>query len=195
MNTTTTVPTTIQLSRGRLTGLMLTAAGLAAVITWALLVFAVNRGSDTPERNVATSAYVDAVIASTPEQLAAAFGNPPVDALSYLDPIHRTYVQGILRSTPEELAAAFGSGVGTLSPYVEGIMDSTLEEIAGAFGNVQDTRSQYVQAIMNSTSGALVAAFGTPPVDALSFLNPIHRTYVQGILRSTPEELAAAFGH
>ena len=54
MNATTTVPTTIQLSRKRLTGLMLAAAGLAAVVTWALLVFAVGGESAAPSRATTT---------------------------------------------------------------------------------------------------------------------------------------------
>ena len=46
------------------------------------------------------AAYVQGIMDSTPDELAAAFGNR-LDTRS-------AYVQGIMQSTPEELAAAFG---------------------------------------------------------------------------------------
>jgi hypothetical protein len=165
MNATTTVPTTIQLSRGRLTGLMLAAAGLAAGITCAVLIFAVGNESAAPSR--ATSAdvlaslerhqrqFVEGIMALTPAELAAAYGAGRGDVLSTLSPTERRFVEGISSMSPEQIAAGYGNGT-----YLQGILSSTPEELAAAFGNRFDARSAYVQGIMESTPEELAAAFG-----------------------------------
>ena len=45
MNVSTTVPTTVQIRRGHLIGLIVAAAALAAVITWLLVGFAFDSGA------------------------------------------------------------------------------------------------------------------------------------------------------
>ena len=45
MNVSTTIPPTVQIGRGRLLSLMGAVAVLAAAVTWALLVFAVDTGT------------------------------------------------------------------------------------------------------------------------------------------------------
>jgi hypothetical protein len=135
MSATTTVPTTIQLSRGRLTGLMLTAAALAALITWALLVFAVGSESAAPSRAASADVlaslgpqerqFVEGIMALTPAQLAAAYGAGRGDVLSTLSPQERSFVEGISSMSPEQIAAGYGNVLTTLDPqmlrFVEGI--------------------------------------------------------------------------
>jgi hypothetical protein len=145
MNATTTLPATVQLRRSHLVGLVAASAALAAGITCALLIFAVHDGNQGT-RGAAESSYVQAIAASDPEQLAAAYGTPEVSALSTLDPARIAYVQGIMRSTPTELVAAFGnvgvpldydfysSPTASDNEYVQGIVSSTPEELAAAFG-------------------------------------------------------------
>jgi hypothetical protein len=73
MNASTTIPSSIQLRPARLAGLMLAAAALAAVITWAVLVFAVNASSDGAPQGVSNS------------------------TLSYLTPAERAYVDAVAK--------------------------------------------------------------------------------------------------
>jgi hypothetical protein len=58
MSISTPVPTTIQLRRGRLVGLMAVVAALAAAVTSALLVLAVDNRSEQADPSRATSADV-----------------------------------------------------------------------------------------------------------------------------------------
>jgi hypothetical protein len=145
MNATTTLPATVQLRRSYLIALVAASAVLAAGITCALLIFAVHDGSQGAPSAV-ESAYVQAVAASDPEQLAAAYGTPEVNALSRLDPARIAYAQGIVRAAPTTLVAAFGNvGVpldydfysspsSSRNEYVQGVVSSTPEELAAAFG-------------------------------------------------------------
>lgn len=64
MSSTTTVPSTIQLRPSRLVGLLAAAIALAAAVTWAVTVLAVD--SSTDDVQSAPSAAV------TPQQIAAA---------------------------------------------------------------------------------------------------------------------------
>lgn len=118
MTASTTIPTTVQLRRSRLVGLMAVSAALAACITWALLVFAVNTGTEgsAPTSAAVVSSlspearqYVEGIMALTPAQLVAAYGTPRVDVLSSLGPQEREYVEGIMALTPAQLAAAYGN--------------------------------------------------------------------------------------
>jgi hypothetical protein len=58
MSISTPVPTTIYLRRGRLVGLMAVVAALAAAVTSALLVLAVDNRSEQADPSRATSADV-----------------------------------------------------------------------------------------------------------------------------------------
>ena len=167
MNATTSVPTTIQLRPTRLAGLMVAAAAVAAVVTWALLVFAVNQGTENAQRDISSSdavlsslttqqrQYVEGVMALSPAELAATYGTGRGDVVSTLSPEVRRFVEGISSMSPEQIAAGYGNVFSTLSQ----------EQIAAAYGNVfptdRDARAQeYVQGIMAATPEELVAAYG-----------------------------------
>jgi hypothetical protein len=117
--TTTTIPATVQLRRSRLVGLMAASAALAALITWALLVFAVSSVSEpaqsADESRTMTAKEYDALrqmYASTHvEGTADRFHISPT-SLSPQDWVNgdsrSRWVQGVLSATPEELAATFG---------------------------------------------------------------------------------------
>lgn len=179
MNISTPIPTTIQLRRSRLVGLMAAVAALAAAITWALLIFAVDRGAEQAAPAATTGAdapslstreYVEGIAAMTPEQLAAAFGNLPFDTVAQSATERQAYAEAIASLTPEQLAAAFGnvpvdvlSSLGpTQREYVEGIMALSPEQLAAGFGNsIQDmARLAYVEAIAALRPEELAAAYG-----------------------------------
>ena len=71
MNASTFIPSIIQLRPTRLAALMVAAAALAAVITWALLVFAVNTSSDGAPQSI------------------------PISTLSSLTPAERAYIDAV----------------------------------------------------------------------------------------------------
>jgi hypothetical protein len=73
MNASTSIPTSIHLRPTRLAGLMAAAAAVAAVITWAVLVFGVNTSSE-----------------GTPQSI-------PTSTLSYLTPAERAYVDAVAK--------------------------------------------------------------------------------------------------
>lgn len=73
MHASTSIPTSIHLRPTRLAGLMVAAAALAAVITWALLVFAVNTSSDGAPQSI------------------------PASTLTYLTPAERAYVDAVAK--------------------------------------------------------------------------------------------------
>ena len=59
MNVSTTIPTTVQIRRGQLIGLLVAAAALAAAITWLLVAFAFDSGAtQAQQRGAATPAAV-----------------------------------------------------------------------------------------------------------------------------------------
>jgi hypothetical protein len=144
MNATTTLPATIQLRRRSLVGLMAASAVLAAAITCVLLIFAVHHAT---QGNDSASPYVKAIAASTPEQLAAAFGTPEVNALSTLDPAKITYVAGVAHMSPAELTAAFGN-------------EGAAPLVFDFYSSPTSSQTEYVQAIVSASPEVLVAAFG-----------------------------------
>jgi hypothetical protein len=62
----TTIPTTVQIGRGHLIGLIVAAAALAAAITWLLVGFAFDSGATQVQQSVSRpGAVTPAVVAST----------------------------------------------------------------------------------------------------------------------------------
>jgi hypothetical protein len=114
MSATTTIPTTVQLSRGRLAGLLIVAAGLAAVITWALLGFVVNTTTDTAQPSVS-----------------------PRDALSSLTAQERQFFENIASMSPEQISLGYGV-LATMTPeqrqFFEEISSMSPEQIAAGYG-------------------------------------------------------------
>jgi len=65
VNVSTTVPTTVQIKRGHLIGLIVAAAALAAVITWLLVGFAFDSGATrAPQSTSLTDAATATAIRS-----------------------------------------------------------------------------------------------------------------------------------
>jgi hypothetical protein len=65
VNVSTTVPTTVQIKRGHLIGLIVAAAALAAVITWLLVGFAFDSGATrAPQSTSLTDAATTTAIRS-----------------------------------------------------------------------------------------------------------------------------------
>jgi hypothetical protein len=121
MNVSTTIPQTVQIRRGRLLGLIVGTAALAAATTGAILTLVGNTGNGQVQTTAAApsavtsslspgeSRYVSGISSLTPLERAAAFGGRRgvLDALQ-LGPKARRYVEGIASLTPVERAAAFG---------------------------------------------------------------------------------------
>ena len=154
-------PTTAVSQHGRIRvfGLTVIAAAVIAAGVWGL-VDAVGGGNNSARPSVISQAsvlaslspqnrkYVEAIMALTPAQIAAAFGTPTAtnaSVLASLSPQNRKYVEAITALTTQQIAAAFGTDwetsgrvLASLSPndrrYVEGIMALTPQELAAAFG-------------------------------------------------------------
>ena len=58
MNVSTTIPTTVQIRRGHLIGLIVAAAALAAAITWLLVAVAFDSGATRTQQDVSQPSAV-----------------------------------------------------------------------------------------------------------------------------------------
>ena len=117
MTSTATVPTTIQLRPSRLVGLLLAAVALAAAVTWAVTVFAVDTRTDDDQDGPA--AAVSQQI--TPHQIAAAY----VDVYKgrEVSPTLRDYAQatvaaGLSESTLDLIDGPVGPAVGGAGAFI-----------------------------------------------------------------------------
>jgi hypothetical protein len=59
MNVSTTLPTTVQIGRGHLIGLIVAVATLAAAITWLLVGFAFDSGATPTQQSVSRPSAVN----------------------------------------------------------------------------------------------------------------------------------------
>ena len=118
MNTSSSAaPTTVELRRGSLYGLLAGVAILAAGVTSLLLVFAANTGSSglhnvrpaAPSHSATGQDYVSGVTSMTRIAQAAAFGGHGgvLDALG-LSARDKRYVKGVTSLTQAQQAAAYG---------------------------------------------------------------------------------------
>jgi hypothetical protein len=130
MTTSTAIPTTIQIRRSRLLGLLAAVAILTAAITWALSAFALDDGSSSTRRTSVltgtpistTSAAQDAarvpsIMALTPARLAAGalgtgyalptahLGPTLASVLASMGPETRRYTKAVTSLTFTQLAA------------------------------------------------------------------------------------------
>jgi hypothetical protein len=66
VNVSTTIPTTVQIRRGQLIGLLVAAAALAAAITWLLVGFAFDSGATQAQQSTSQpGAATPAAVTST----------------------------------------------------------------------------------------------------------------------------------
>jgi hypothetical protein len=66
MNVSTTIPTTVQIGRGHLVGLIIAAAALAAATTWLLVAVAFDSGATRAQQGVSQPrAVTPAAVATT----------------------------------------------------------------------------------------------------------------------------------
>jgi hypothetical protein len=66
VSVSTTVPTTVQITRGQLVGLVVAAAALAAAITWLLVAVAFDSGATPTQQSTSLrGAVTPAAVAST----------------------------------------------------------------------------------------------------------------------------------
>ena len=197
MNISTTAPTTIEIKRSRLLGLIGGVAAVAAAVTWAVSSYAVDDGVKATQPSSA--------------QTSAAVVSSPIPVTGYLEAVtgrEGKWVRAITSMTPRQLVAAYGTDVeaatvlARLSPqergYVESIMALTPGQLRAAFGTglAPSEEARRVQAITSMTPAQLVAAFGTDvrAATVLAGLTPKERGYVESIMALTPAQLRAAFG-
>jgi hypothetical protein len=169
MNLSTTIPTTVQIGRGRLLGLAAGVAAAAAGISWAVSTYAVDAG--TRPAAVASSS----VGASSASETA-------IPALSLEE---RRWVERVTALTPEQLAAAaasagFGTGnvptasVGSgaldlpipVTGYLDAIKAPRAPTRAEVLASLTPVERRHVKAVMALTpeqlaAGAASAGFGT----------------------------------
>jgi len=156
MTVSPSIPTTIEMRRSRLVGVVTAAALVAALTTWALLTFAFDTGTNEGQVSalpttapVSSSSLSMQRFANGISSMAQAQESAAVLFALGLGPQDRQYVQGITSMTPAQLAAAFGGpralrnlreeiALDALSPrerqYVKGITSLTKQEQAAAFG-------------------------------------------------------------
>src|SRR5262245_29675955 len=135
VNASATIPTTIEIRRSRLLGLIGGVAAVAAAVTWAVSAYAVDSGAKTTYSGVAPTS-------------AATVTSSPIPSTGYLDAVtspEKTSVQAITSLTPQQLAAAFGTDF----------------ETAAVLARLTPSERSYVKSIMAMTPAQLRAAFGT----------------------------------
>jgi hypothetical protein len=163
MNMTTTIPTTIQIRRGRFLGLVVAVALLAAAVTLVLDITVGGRSQPshaaTPTREEVLSPlsptarqYVEAISAMSPRERAAIYGTNPVEALAFPTDA-RQYANAVAAMTPQELAATYGN--------VRVIGQRDISSTAAVVAGLGPTERAYVEGIMALTPEQLAAGFGT----------------------------------
>jgi hypothetical protein len=124
MSASTTIPATVQIRRSRLLGLVALVAGLAAVVTWVVLVFAFDNGSSKPASSVKPSgsssrsfSMQHQIMSLTPAQVAAGAlqigyllpthqtGPTVASVLASMSPETRRYTKAIMNLSYAQLAA------------------------------------------------------------------------------------------
>ena len=116
--TTTTVPSTVTITRRHLLGLAAATMAATAGLTWGITALTTSadaahapsvrtRAEVLASLDPAARQFVAGVTALSPLQLAAAYGNKPLDALQ-LDASSKQYVEGISALSPEQIQAGFG---------------------------------------------------------------------------------------
>jgi hypothetical protein len=137
-----TTPGTVQISRRRLLGVVVSAAVVAAAITGAIVGVTVGGGSTS----AAPATPLQQVYSSRVPLLPVIPGAHVVSGGSIaLTPQEAKYVQGIVSLTPAQLVAGFGTDV----------------RAAAALASLTPAERAYVESIMALTPAQLRAAFGT----------------------------------
>src|SRR5262245_62971732 len=106
MNTAIVTPGKLVIGRRSLGGLIVGIAAASAVAGGLITATAIDRDSATSSRpEWQSDEHVTGVLAASPEELAAAFGNVPFDPDAARSD---AFVAGVLAASREELAATFG---------------------------------------------------------------------------------------
>ena len=145
MSASTTAPVTIEISRGRLFGLIAGVAAVAAAITWAVGSATGTESAPVQVSAPASNTVVSSPIPSTGYLDAIARSTLSIPPTGYLNAVGSTWVRNVTSMTPVQLIEAFGTDVkaatvlASLTPqerrYVESIMALTPEQLAaGAAG-------------------------------------------------------------
>jgi hypothetical protein len=169
MNLSTTIPTTVQIGRGRLLGLVAGVAAAAAGISWAVSTYAVDTGTKP------------AAVASSSVRASRA----SAEAIPTLTPDERRWVESVTGLTPEQLAAGaasagFGTGNVSSAPagvnalslpipvtgYLDAIKAPRVPTRAEVLASLTPAERRHVTAVMALTpeqlaAGAASAGFGT----------------------------------
>jgi Nickel responsive protein SCO4226-like len=157
MTVSPSIPSTVEMRRSRLLGLVAAVALVAAAITWALVARVIDtssegaQGSAQPRASVPSigpsgEGYLKSFTSSSPRASVPSIG-PSGEA--YLESFtssssrEKQYVEGVTSLTQVEKAAAYGGPGGVLDAlglgprekqYVQGVTSLTLVERAAAFG-------------------------------------------------------------
>ena len=137
MTMSTPVPVTIEVRRSRLLGLIALVAVVAAVITWALLTYAVDTGVGATQRSVKPTASAASLDQSFPQfaksistmaaaQQAAAVANAA-------EPGFRQFVKGISTMAAAQQAAAMANAADPeFKQFIKGITAMAAAQQAAA---------------------------------------------------------------
>ena len=202
MTVSTHIPATIQMRRSRLFGLVAAVALVAAGITSALLIFAVDpdNGATRSSQPAVSSpslsdqSYVKGITSLTPAQQAAAFGGQRAvqEAAGF-----KQFAKGISSTARAQQVGAVLGALGLDAQdrqYVQGITSLTPAQQAVAFGGQRAVQNaagfeQFAKGISSMARAQQTAAV----LDALG-LDAQDRQYVLGVISLTPEQQAAAYG-
>jgi hypothetical protein len=166
MNVSTTIPATVQIRRSRLVGLVAGVAAVAAAITWAVLAFAVDTGTETAQRQIVSAppvvsspipvtGYLEAIRIP-----ATAVLSSPIPSTGYLDAINVTAPTVVSSPTPS-------------TGNLEAISSLTPAQLRAAFGT------------------DLTPATRAPRrAEVLASLSPQSRRYVEAVMAMTPATVA-----
>ena len=124
MNSSESIPSTRELRRNRVLGLVVAVVGVVLVWTSATVVGRAGSRANAP--TATSEQYVDGIVAMSPRQLAATFGTVPTASQQYVD--------GIVAMSPRQLAATFGTVPTASQQYVDGIVAMSPRQLAATFG-------------------------------------------------------------
>ena len=117
MASTATLPTTIQLRPSRLVGLLAAVVALAAAVTWAVTVWAIDSGADDDQRAASAVASREQIMAAYADVystgglvLGASAELPPQVNAAYPDTFGSTGVGGGAFAPADPLAGVGGAG-------------------------------------------------------------------------------------
>ena len=151
MSVSASIPTTVQIRRGHLLGLIGVAAALAACVTWVVTAFAFDAGTSgavSSSTSVSASHQAPATFTATRKQ---------IEGLSTMAQQTASHADPLASMTPAQLAGV-GLGTGYQLPNAQSSPTS-----AAVLASMSPETRRYTESIMNLTFEQLAAGAAGHP--------------------------------